>query len=233
MAEPKVRDIYIMKILVLGLSVAAYFYIPGVRAFIEQGISYLKHNEYEQLRNLILSYGMWAPITSIVLMSVQSLVPLVPGIAVTIANAWIFGWFAGSIYSWIGALVGALLDFGIARWYGRPVIEKLVNSKCLNMTDVFFHRHGVAAVFITRLTPVVPFKIISYGAGLTAISVQEYIMATGIGQTPGIVLYSILGQNIRRSVWATVVITILLVAVGILAYRYRESIEKYLCRPSK
>jgi uncharacterized membrane protein YdjX (TVP38/TMEM64 family) len=95
----------------------------------------------------------------------------------------------------------------------------------LDIFDAFFFRHGIIAVFITRLTPIVPFKVVSYGAGLTTIPLCQFVFATGVGQTPAIILYSILGQNLVKNLFATVIITILLVVAGLAAYRYRETLE--------
>ncbi|EAX47071.1 alkaline phosphatase like protein [Thermosinus carboxydivorans Nor1] len=217
----------LIKIGVLGSAIVAYYYMPGLQEFIDAGIFYLRCRDFEGLRQFILSYGMWAPLTTIALMTIQSMLPLVPGLAITITNAWIFGWQYGALYSWIGALLGATLDFGIARWYGRPVVERFVKPQYLDLMDTFFKKHGVLAVFITRLTPVVPFKVVSYGTGLTAISLWHFIVATGIGQIPAIVLYSILGQNLTRSLRATVAVTSLLILVGVIIYYYREQIERY------
>jgi len=228
MAEPTTKTVYAVKFGVLGAAIAAYHLLPEVHDFVSTGVGYLQSRNFEGLRLLILSYGVWAPVTSVALMAVQSTIPLVPGLAITITNAWIFGWEYGALYSWVGALLGAMLDFGIARWYGRPVVERFVKSHHLDVTDRFFQHHGVLAVFITRLTPVIPFKVISYGAGLTNISIYHFIMATGIGQTPAIVLYSILGQNLTRSLRWTVAITSLLIGLGILAYCYRDKIERRL-----
>lgn len=225
---PAAKKSYVLKISVLGLAATAYYFLPGIRSFAETGMNYLCNRDFEGLRYFILSYGIWAPCTTIALMIVQSMVPLVPGLAITITNAWIFGWQYGALYSWVGALLGATLDFGIARWYGRPVVEKFISVKYLDWSDGFFARHGVMAVFITRLTPIVPFKVISYGAGLTTISLWQFILATGVGQTPAIVLYSMLGENLVHSIHATVAITTLLVGLGFLLYYYREVIERYL-----
>lgn len=228
MAEPTGKSLYIIKGLVLAAAVAVYFCVPGVGEFVSTGVGYLHNRDFEGLRTFILSYGVWAPLTSIALMTVQSMVPLVPGLAITITNAWVFGWEYGAVYSWIGALAGAALDFGIARWYGRPVVERFVNPRYLNLTDQFFRRHGVLAVFITRLTPVIPFKVISYGAGLTAITFQQYVVATGVGQTPAIMLYSFLGQHLTSSIRWAILVTTLLILVTLLVYYYRNEIERRL-----
>lgn len=226
MAETTTKGVFFLKAAVLVFAMIAYFYFPGIQDFIKTGFSYLECRDFEHLRQFILSYGFWAPATSIALMAFQSLIPFVPGVIITITNAWIFGWEWGALYSWTGALLGATLDFIVARWYGRPVIERVVKMKYISMTDDFFSRHGVLAVFITRLIPIIPFKIVSYGAGLTGISMGYFIFATGVGQTPAIILYSILGQNLTKSIKAAVVITSLLIVGGFLVYYYRDVIER-------
>lgn len=231
MVYPKAKFISLAKIGVLGLVVAIYFYLPGAQEFASEGISYLRYRNFEGLRQFILSYGIWAPLTSIALMTLQSMVPLVPGIIITITNAWIFGWQAGALYSWTGALLGAALDFGIARWYGRPVVERFISSKYLTLTDNFLRRHGVMAVFITRLIPIIPFKVISYGAGLSKLTVWKFIAATAIGQTPAIVLYSIFGQNLTDNPLLAAAITTVLVVIGLMVYYFRDTFDRYIMPP--
>lgn len=218
---------YLWRLTILGLVFAAYQYLPCVNEFVDRGITFLKCRDFAGLRAFILSYGVWAPIISISLMTLQSMVPLVPGLAITITNAWIFGWQWGAVYSWLGALLGATLDFGLARWYGRPLVERIIRTQQLDVFDNFFQKHGIIAVFITRLTPIVPFKVVSYGAGLTTISLCQFIFATGIGQSPAIILYSILGQNLVKNLFATAVITVLLVLAGLTAYRYRDTLQHF------
>ncbi|KYZ77227.1 alkaline phosphatase [Anaerosporomusa subterranea] len=220
---------YLWRLALLGLAALTYQNLPCVNEFVNRGITYLKYRDFEGLRIFILSYGVWAPITSISLMALQSMVPLVPGLAITITIAWIFGWQWGALYSWLGALLGATLDFCLARWYGRPLVEKIIRPQQLDSFDAFFLKHGIIAVLITRLTPIVPFKVVSYGAGLTTIALCQFVLATGIGQTPAIILYSILGQNLVKNLFATVMITILLVVAGLTAYRYRDTLENLFC----
>lgn len=218
--------LYMLKIGILVVAVVAYFQVAGVQDFFSTGITYLRCRDFEGLRKFILSYGLWAPAASIALMVIQSLVPFVPGLVITLTNAWIFGWQAGAFYSWVGGLLGAILDFGVARWYGRVVVESLVKDKYLTLIDGFLNKNGLVAVFVTRLTPVIPFKIVSYGAGLTSMSLWRFIVATGVGQAPAIILYSIIGQNITRHIRMLIALTSLIVLISIAAYYYREIIKK-------
>ncbi|MDD4600251.1 TVP38/TMEM64 family inner membrane protein YdjZ [bioreactor metagenome] len=226
MAEPSTKKIYLIKLSVLLLAALACFSCPGLKEFVISSASYLQNHDFENLREFILSYGLWAPLTSIAIMTLQSLVPLVPGLIITMTNAWIFGWQYGAFYSWVGAFLGAMIDFGIARWYGRPIAEKLVNPKYLSITDSFFIKHGIMTVFITRLTPIIPFKVISYGAGLTALAISQFAFATGIGQIPAIILYSFFGQTLTKSLHMIVAVTLLLVGIGLGAFYCRNLIER-------
>lgn len=216
---------YICRIGVLIFVILVYLYSPDVQEFSHAGITYLRYHDFEGLRQLILSYGPWAPIVSIVLMVIQSLVPFVPGLVITVTNAWIFGWQYGALYSWSGALLGAILDFGVARWYGRLVVDRLVNMKYLSMADNFLQKYGLVAIFITRLTPIIPFKVVSYGAGLTTMPLWKFAIATAIGQAPAIILYSILGQNITHNIRITIAITSLLIGMCVLSYHYQDKIK--------
>lgn len=217
---------YLIKLFLLAGVIGVYFQMAGVRNFINTGFFYLRQHDFPGLRNFILSFGIWAPVTSILLMIWQSLFPIVPGLIVTVTNAWIFGWQYGALYSWLGALLGAILDFTLAKIYGRPLVECLVNKKYLAVADQFFREAGLLAVLITRLTPVIPFKVISFGAGLTTMPLLNYIVATGLGQLPAIILYSLLGRNLAENYKIVIGVTSLFMIVVAVLFCYRGEIQK-------
>lgn len=210
----------------LVVAIVAYLYLPGIQFFFEMGVTFLWCRDFEGLRQFILAYGVWAPAGSILLMTLQTLVPFVPGMVITITNAWIFGWQYGALYSWVGALLGASLDFGIARLYGRPVVEKFIDDKCIKIMDIFIREYGILCIFITRLTPIIPFKVVSYGVGLTTFSFWQFAIATAIGQAPAILVYSIIGQNLMHSIYATIITASLLIVIVAIVHYYRDDIER-------
>ena len=61
-------------------------------------------------------------------------------------------------------------------------------------------RHqGVAAVVVARLTPVLPFTIVNYGAGVSAVSLRDFLVGTAVGIVPGTVGYAAIGASAGRS----------------------------------
>jgi uncharacterized membrane protein YdjX (TVP38/TMEM64 family) len=183
--------------LVVAAFFAAYALSPAFNDWVHTAVTILAKGDVSAVRDYLLGFGPWAPVVSSLLMVMQSVVAPLPAFVITFANGMLFGWAWGALLSWSSAMAGAALCFYIARFAGRPVVEKLAGgSKPLEISDLFFEKYGDRAVLVARLLPFVSFDIISYGAGLTPISFWRFFIATGIGQLPATLLYSYLGQNL-------------------------------------
>ena len=115
--------------------------------------------------------------------------------------------------SWSSAMVGAGLCFCIARILGRDVVEKLTSKSGLKNIDDFFEKHGKMSILIARLLPFISFDIVSYAAGLTSMSFLSFFIATGIGQLPATIVYSIVGGMLTGG--ARIMVTGLLILFGL------------------
>lgn len=190
------------KPLIIGLIgifvVMSYFLIPSVKSVINQITGLLASANIEALKDYILSFGVWAPLVSMLLMMFQSIVAPLPAFVITFANAWVFGWMQGAFYSWTGAMLGAILCFYISRFLGRPVAEKLVTATALKKMDGFFEEYGNYTILICRLVPFISFDAVSYAAGLTGISLGAFLVATGVGQLPATLVYSFVGGSLGK-----------------------------------
>ena len=94
------------------------------------------------------------------------------------------------VFATLGALIGALINYYIAVWFGRPIVYKFANSRfghmCLideakvQKAEQFFDQHGVVSTLIGRLVPVVR-QLISIPAGLARMSVARFVIYTSLG----------------------------------------------------
>ena len=94
------------------------------------------------------------------------------------------------LFATIGALLGALINYYVAMWFGRPIVYKFANSRlghmCLideakvNKAEQFFDKHGVLSTLIGRLVPVVR-QLISIPAGLARMGIGRFIIYTSLG----------------------------------------------------
>lgn len=181
--------------------------------------------DLEAIKGYILSFGVWAPIVSFMLMVFQSVLAPLPAFLITFANASLFGWIYGALLSWTSAMAGATLCFFIGRIYGRDVVQKFINQSHLEKVDKFFEDYGDRAVLIGRLLPFISFDGVSYAAGLTNMSFLSFFWATGIGQLPATLVYSYVGGVLpnQLKIWMFSLLTIFSISILIsIIRRYRS-----------
>lgn len=100
-------------------------------------------------------------------------------------NVWLVIFF-----STLGAEIGALINYFLALWLGKPIVYKFANSRfghmCLidqqkvETAENFFLKYGVAATLIGRLVPAVR-QLISIPAGLAKMNLAKFMLFTAIG----------------------------------------------------
>jgi len=135
--------------------------------------------------------GSWVPLAFIGAYAVATVLPL-PKIVLSAAAGLAFGLPLGTGLVWLGAMIGAAASFGLGRVLGRDGIRRLAGVR-LEKLDALVLNHGLVAVLIARLIPVVPFTAVNYGSGLTAVRFPAYLLATGVGILPGTVAYVAVG----------------------------------------
>lgn len=204
------------RLILIGLILIAiliYMFVPSVNRGLNTIMKMFATGDFEVVKAFVASYGIYAAIVSFLLMVLQSIVAPLPAFLITFANANLFGWWKGAILSWSSAMVGASLCFCIARILGRDVVEKLTSKSGLKNIDNFFEKHGKMSILIARLLPFISFDIVSYAAGLTSMSFLSFFIATGIGQLPATIVYSIVGGMLTGG--ARIMVTGLLILFGL------------------
>ena len=93
-------------------------------------------------------------------------------------------------FATLGAIFGALINYYLALWLGKPIVYKFANSRfghmCLldqkkvETAEIFFNKHGAIATFIGRLVPAVR-QLISIPAGLAKMNIAKFIAFTAFG----------------------------------------------------
>lgn len=89
-----------------------------------------------------------------------------------------------------GALIGALVNYYLALWIGRPLIYRFAESKLgrilmldkskIDKADEYFDKHGASSTFIGRLIPAVR-QLISIPAGISRMNIGVFIVFTTAG----------------------------------------------------
>ena len=206
------------KIVLVLVVFGIYLFVKPVNSFINQMVHYLSMLDLDSLKEYILSFGVWAPIISFILMILHSIAAPLPAFLITFANAALFGWVKGAILSWSSAMVGAAVCFFIAKYLGRDVVEKLTSKFAIESVDSFFEKYGKHTILIARLLPFMSFDLVSYAAGLTSMSFISFFVATGIGQLPATIVYSYVGGMLTGGAKLMMMGILTLTALSVLIY---------------
>ncbi|MDM0447750.1 TVP38/TMEM64 family protein [Clostridium perfringens] len=214
----KIVKPWVATLIILIVAFLVYFFVPTANSKINQMIFYLSSMNLDMIKEYILSFGIWAPIISFLLMVLQSVIAPIPAFLITLSNAAIFGWVKGAILSWSSAMVGAVLCFYIARGLGRDAVEKLTSKFALKDIDGFFEKYGKHTILIARLLPFISFDLVSYAAGLTSMNFWSFFIATGIGQLPATIVYSYVGGMLTGGAQLLMSGLLILFALSIAIY---------------
>lgn len=153
----------------------------------------------------------------------------VPRSAVSVLLGVVAGFQAGLAVALAGGLLGGLAAFGLARLLGRPAVARIAGKRVERVDRLMLDR-GFWALLAGRLLPVVPFVVVSYGAGLTAVRLGPYTLSTALGLVPSTVVQVGVGASAGvLAHWATTatvvpvaVVALVLAGLAFLAWRKRR-----------
>lgn len=107
----------------------------------------------------------------------------------------------------LGADIGALINYYLARWLGRPIIYTFARSRIghlllideakVSRAEAYFREHGVVSTLVGRLVPAVR-QLISIPAGLAGMPIGSFLLYTTLGAAAWNTVLALIGYLIYR-----------------------------------
>lgn len=111
------------------------------------------------------------------------------------------------VFATIGADIGALINYYLSKWLGRPIIYRFADSRIGHMclidrakvenAEAFFREHGAASTFFGRLVPAVR-QLISIPAGLSGMHIGKFLLYTTLGAGVWNSVLAVIGWSIYK-----------------------------------
>ena len=160
----------------------------------------------ERLNILVARAGLWGPVVIVTLMAVAVVASPIPSAPIALAAGAAYGHLWGTVQVVIGAEIGSLIAFGLARILGHDVLRRVFGDR-VDAGLLGSQTALTATVFASRLMPFVSFDMISYAAGLSRLHAWRSALATLAGIVPASFLLAhfggeAVGGDIGRATWA-------------------------------
>ena len=200
-----------------------------VLALIAGGLMIRDDINRETVAGWLEGLGPWAGVAFVGSYALGA-VAFLPGMIFTVTGGALFGPLWGTVYSVLGANLGAALAFlaarhGLADWVAHrtgPRLEKLQQG---------IDAEGWRFVALVRLVPLVPFNLLNYALGLTRVRFLTYCLTSLIAMAPAVFGYVWVGHAGRQAiagdgnVFQSVMIAIALIAVLAFVPRLIRSVR--------
>lgn len=168
--------------------------------------------------------GIWGRLLFVGMVFLQVIVALIPGEPLELAAGYAFGAVEGTILSMAGIVLGSWVIFSGVRRFGPKFAEVFFPEKELKRLSFLKNpKKAKVLAFILMTIPGTPKDLLSYFAGLTPLSLKQWLGIVVIARIPSLVTSTVSGgaAGEKNYVLAGIMlgITLLLSGVGMLYYR--------------
>lgn len=178
----------------------------------------------ELFRNWVDSYGIWSRIVFLGMVVLQVLVAMIPGEAIELAAGYAFGILEGTLLSMIGIVLGSWIIFFVVRRFGMKMVEAFFpENRIAEISFLKNSRKAKVLAFLLMVIPGTPKDFLSYFAGLTPLTLKQWLLIVLIARTPSVLTSTVTGAaaGAQRYILALAMLigTGMISAMGVLYYR--------------
>jgi len=179
----------------------------------------------------INSFHPYDEIVFIGLQILQVVAAPIPGEVTGLIGGYVYGAFLGTVYSTIGLTIGSWIAFALARFFGLPLVERVVKPAIIEKYDYFLEHRGLFVSFLLFLIPGFPKDYLCYIMGLSHMKTSHFLGISTVGRLLGTILLSVSGSCARNNQYRELLfiagVSCLLL---VIAYFYRDKLIDSLKR---
>ena len=143
------------------------------------------------------SHPVSGPLVYIVFVMIATVLFLPGSVAIMIAG-FLFGFLPGLLIAAAAIPLGAQCAFEFGRWVLRGWVRRRVaDNPRMRVIEAALREEAFIIVVLTRLSLIIPFNLLNYAYGATAVRASTHLLATAIGMLPAIALFAYLGTLAR------------------------------------
>ena len=216
----------VSKLILLALIIA------GIPAFlyIKYGAEIFSKDAAERVVDYLRANSSTAAILIVCIQIIQVVICFLPGQPVQFAASYMFGVAKGFALSLIGAVIGTVISFYLAKLLGSDAVKLFFGEeKVRDYKRKLDSGRGLLLAFLIYLIPGIPKDLVSYAAGVSDMRIRPFLLVATMGRIPGMLGSLLLGHFFGRQDYRSMIILAVIVAVIlIICYIKREAITGFL-----
>ncbi len=213
----------LLLIIVVGIPVYIYFCHHEV-------IEYM--SSMDNINALFEEYKGYSILVYIIGQIIQIIICVIPGQWLQFAAGYAFGFWPGLLFSLIGAALGAVISYYLAKLLGQGILYLLFDEEQMNnFIEKLNSKKAIIAVLVIYLIPGLPKDACSYAAGISNMKLKAFLIVSLIGRTPAMAGSLLIGNQVGLgSYTVAIIIGAAAVILCILGAVFRNKITDILNR---
>ena len=156
---------------------------------------------------------------------IQVVIAFIPGEISGFIGGYLYGPVCGTLYSTIGLTLGSWIAFMLARFFGEPLIARVVKKEVFDKFNYFMEHKGLVVSFLLFLIPGFPKDYLCYIMGASRIPLTTFLVISTIGRFFGTAMLSISGNIAYREQYVLLaIVAVVALVVSVLAWLHHDKL---------
>lgn len=210
-------------VILIGIPVYIYFFH---RDLINE------FSSLENVQNFFAQYKTESIFVYIIAQILQIVICIIPGQWLQFAAGYMYGFWLGYLFSVIGAAIGSIITYYIAKVLGHDAMHLIFGEKRIKeMVEKLNSKKAIIIIFLIFLVPGVPKDMCNYVAGLSEVKLKPFLIVSLIGRSPGMMGSLLIGRQIGTGGYVSAgVIAAVAVLMFVLCIIFRKRLADLLNR---
>lgn len=182
---------------------------------------------FADAEQVIRQHPAWGMVVFVLLAVVSAMFVFVSSVVLIPVAIYAWGPVVCAVLLWVGWFLGGVVAYGVGRWLGRPVVDRLVRPETIARYEGYAHRTS-AFVPIVLLQLAIPSDTAGYLFGLARVPLAIYLPALALAEVPYAVGAVYLGTSfLERRLYRLLLLGLAGVVLSGLAFRaiHRRRVE--------
>lgn len=207
--------------IIIGIPLYFYFFKMD---FIQQ------FSSLEQVNAFFREYRGHSALACLAAQIIQIIICFIPGQWIQLASGYAFGFWLGLLISLIGAAIGSVITYYLAKILGQDAMYLVFGEeKIHSFVQKLNSKKAILMVFAFYLIPGVPKDFVAYAAGISNMKLKPFLIVSMIGRTPGMIGSLLIGKQLEVGAYtAAIIIAIVAILLFVLGIVFRNKLTDLL-----